>query len=471
MKAFYLGIDVSKGYSDFVILDFKKVPVVKGFQLDDTFEGHSRLYEILKRFLVDHPKAVLYAGVESTGGYESNWYKLLLSFNDSLNIQAARLNPSGVAYNSKADLKRNKTDKISAQSVAEFLISHPEKVTYQVHDFLTGIRKQWGFIQILKKQCTQFRNQLQSLLYISNPELLNFCKNGMSDWVLRLLLTHPTAEKLKRARAKTLAKIPYVSVDRAKELISNAKKSVASSTEPAIAQLITDTVFQILNIETAIKKQVDLLETQGSDIQEVKLLQTFKGIGSFSAIGLYLEIGSISRFKSAKKLSAFWGLHPVYKGSGDVEGGYKMSKQGRKNPRKILFTVALSAIESNPVIAPLYQNLLQQGRAKMDAIGICMHKIVRIIYGILKNNQAFDPEIDKANRRRSLPDITSDPKPMKTRRFQSYDIKAPISRRQSKKRLERERSQGATKGTVRGITPPVPVGNILSKLLENLNGS
>ena len=163
MKAFYLGIDVSKGYSDFVILDFKKVPVVKGFQLDDTFEGHSRLYEILKRFLVDHPKAVLYAGVESTGGYENNWYKLLLSFNDSLNIRTARLNPSGVAYNSKADLKRNKTDKISAQSVAEFLISHSEKVTYQVRDFLTGVRKQWGFIQILKKQCTQFRNQLQSL--------------------------------------------------------------------------------------------------------------------------------------------------------------------------------------------------------------------------------------------------------------------------------------------------------------------
>ena len=27
---------------------------------------------------------------------------------------------------------------------------------------------------------------------------------------------------------------------------------------------------------------------------------------------------------------------------------------------------------------------------KMAAIGLCMHKILRIIYGMLKNNQAYD---------------------------------------------------------------------------------
>ena len=80
-----------------------------------------------------------------------------------------------------------------------------------------------------------------------------------------------------------------------------------------------------------------------------------------------------------------------------------MSKQGRVNPRSILFTVALSAIQNNPLIKPFYEYHLQQGKHKMAAIGICMHKIVRIIYGMLKNNTAFDPNIDKANTRRSLP--------------------------------------------------------------------
>jgi hypothetical protein len=38
---------------------------------------------------------------------------------------------------------------------------------------------------------------------------------------------------------------------------------------------------------------------------------------------------------------------------------------------------------------------------KMAAIGLCMHKTLRIIYGMLKHNMAFDPEIDRKNREKS----------------------------------------------------------------------
>jgi hypothetical protein len=144
-----------------------------------------------------------------------------------------------------------------------------------------------------------------------------------------------------------------------------------------------------------------------------------------------------------------------------------MSKQGRANPRKILYTVTLSAIEHNPVIKPIYQFHLQQGKHKMDAIGICMHKILRIIYGMLKNNTAFDPKNDAANRQRSLPDITASPKKSPNRRFQSYDSKAPVSRRQRKKRLEREQSHSVITDTKSGISAPVPIGAIISNLLSN----
>ena len=144
-----------------------------------------------------------------------------------------------------------------------------------------------------------------------------------------------------------------------------------------------------------------------------------------------------------------------------------MSKQGRVQPRKILFTVALSAIGHNPVIKPLYQYHLEQGRKKMDAIGICMHKILRIVFGMLKNNTAFDPEIDTANRLRMLSTKPIDPKKNKDRRFQGYDSKAPVSRRQNKKRMEREQSQSVN-NTECGISAPVPIASILSDVLNKL---
>ena len=72
-----------------------------------------------------------------------------------------------------------------------------------------------------------------------------------------------------------------------------------------------------------------------------------------------------------------------------------MSKTGRKEPRWILFMVAKCAIVHNEMITELYQEYLEKGKTKMQSIGIIMHKILRIIYGMLKNNTPYDPKIDK----------------------------------------------------------------------------
>jgi transposase len=466
MKSYYLGIDVSKGYADFVIVDKQKQPVVKNFQLDDTFDGHSHLYQILGLFFTEHRNSTVYCAVESTGGYENNWYNALTKFQASLNIKVARLNPAAVFNNSKAGLKRNTTDKISAQNVAEYLVSHPEKVVYQQHDQMASLRKQWGFIQMLTKQCTQLLNQINNLLYTANPELLLFCRDGMPIWVLKLLLKYPTSGQLKKARAKTLTKIPYVTMPRAQQLIANAKRSVASATDPITAQLIGATARQILHLKKTIATQ-DKLMAADCDLPEVDLLKTFIGIGDASAIGLILEIQSVARFPKAKNLASFWGLHPVYKISGDGSGGFKMSKKGRKQPRKILFTVTLTATEHNPVIKELFQYQLARGKEKMDAIGICMHKILRIIYGMLKNKTAFDPKIDATNKMRRVSAKMVNTKSKSDRRFQCYDANAPVSGRQQKKRVEREQSHSVN-DTKHGISAPVPIGNIIANTLAKL---
>ena len=70
---FYLGIDVSKGYADFIILNKDKKVVEDNFQLDDTFEGHNQLNKIISGFIARYPNSNIFAAVESTGGYENNW--------------------------------------------------------------------------------------------------------------------------------------------------------------------------------------------------------------------------------------------------------------------------------------------------------------------------------------------------------------------------------------------------------------
>jgi len=442
MNQYFLGIDASKGYSDFVMLDAKKQTIIENFQIDDTFDGHARLYEVLHSFNKDYPEATICAAVESTGGYENNWFQSLLKFQGSLPIKTAHLNPLGVSHNSKADLKRNNTDKISARNVAEYMIAHPEKVSYQHQDSLASLRKQWGFITMLTKQSTQLLNQLESLVYNANPEILIYCKDGAPQWVLKLLTSYPTALRLSRAKVKVLARIPYISVDRAKQLIATAKKSVASANDKVTEQLIVATVKQIVHLKKTIKVQSEILANE-CQIPEVALLKTFNGIGDYSAIGLMLQIQSVSRFLTSKKISSFFGIHPEYKKSGDGIYKYRMSKKGRKEGRQILFIVAMSAIQTNPLIRDVYQQAVERGMEKMSAMGLCMHKILRIVYGMLKHNKAFDPQIDLKNRQKTSSrknNVVQD----EDRRYQDFDSNAPISRRQKMKRKERKQSQNVS---------------------------
>ena len=438
MQTFYLGIDASKGYADFIILNRYKKVVVESFQLDDTFDGHCLLYELLMNFSTDHPDSIICAALESTGGYENNWHNVLLEFQGTLNLQTARLNPLGVHHNSKADLKRNVTDKISARNVAEYMIAHPEKVSYQPQDHLASLRKQWGFVKMLTKQCTQLLNQLESLLYSANPEILTYCKDGVPAWVLKLLVKYPTAANLARAKMGSVSRIPFVSTAKAEALVLNAKKSVASAVDEVTQQLVAATVKQILHLKETIKIQSAIM-ARACAVPEVELLKTFIGISDASAIGLMLNIQSVKRFKTVKKLAAFFGLHPKLKISGDGVSYVRMSKQGRAEPRQILYMVAMAAITRNPLIREIYQERVGQGMEKMAAIGLCMHKILRIVYGMLKNNRPFDPEIDWRNRQKPISQRKQ--KQNKIRRYQDNDFKAPITRRQKAKRKEQRQTQ------------------------------
>ena len=453
MKKFYLGCDVSKGYGDFIIMDSEKTIIESNFQLDDTFEGHNFLHNILLDFFEKQTDAILFAAVESTGSLENNWLNLFYRLGQTMNIKATRINPLPINRLYDASLTRNVNDKISAKTIAEYLIIFPEKLIYNQNDPYESLKKQWTFLVMLKKQKTQLLNQLSTHIYTTFPFMVKFCKNGIPNWLFLLLIQYPSASKLSRARKETVAKIPYISRKRAMEIISLAKKSIGSSDDDTTAFLIKSIVKQIVNLKKTIEEQHKHLKIN-CDLPEIKLLNSFKGIGIISAIGLVININSIERFPSAKHLASYFGIHPVYRQSGDGTSGFRMSKKGRVAPRQILYMVARTSIIHNPLIREIYLDQLKQGKKKMSALGVCMHKILRIVYGMLKTNTNYDSEIDRRNknRTRSSQILNSDTEDNK-RRFQKLDVDAPISRRQNIKRKKRKQSQSLQQ-TNCGIMPP-----------------
>ena len=440
MSNYYLGCDVSKGYADFIILDSSKKILEPVFQLDDTFEGHNQFYHFLCDFFKQHPGSTLFSAVESTGGLENNWLALFKRLADIMNIKSSRINPVGPNALHKASLERNSNDAISAKLIAEYLITYPKKVNYAADDPYISLRKQWNLIEMYKKQKTQLLNQLNILLYTSMPFLMKYTRNGIPNWMLLLVNKYPSSSKLARAKETTLAKIPYISHKRACSIIADAKLSVGSVDDLTTGFIIKSAVEQILHLKNKIDQHKQYMINR-CDLPEVKLLESFQGIGTYSAIGLVLNIISVDRFPSAKHLASYFGVHPVYKISGDGKGAFRMSKKGRCAPRQILYMVARSSIIYNPLIKEVYISHLKRGNTKSSALGVCMHKILRIVFGILKHQKEFDPQIDRQNRNKTRIAKKKNTGSNLKRRYQEKSDDAPVSRRQSIKRRKRKQSQ------------------------------
>ncbi len=453
VKKGFLGIDVSKGYADFVLFDEQCRVLEALFQLSDTIQGRKEL----KRLIVgwqEQGLEELYCGVESTGGYENNWHSLLKGLQTKGGIWVSRLNARAVKSLSEAYLKRTITDGVSAENIATYLVKFPEKVDYGLRvgsmgehfkdgrQFVTGL-SMWT------KQKVQLSNQLEKLLYQNMSELLIYCRHGIPTWMLQILVKYPCPGQIKKAGAASLSKIKGISKEKAQAILKKISENDRLTTKP-IQRMISMTAREILHQQSLIESNKGYLNEMYREDANVKKLFAIKGIGLDSAVSLVLEIEDVTRFANAKKIVAYFGIDPTFKQSGDGLWGNHMSKKGRGHIRAVLYMVSLSAVRYNPLFKQLYARFRAKGMTHKQAAGVVMNKLLRVIYGVLKSGESFNPDIDKKHREQAAQKQVikkqenkkeKKANQEKKERFQSYLDTAPISNRNFKKRKKQLASQ------------------------------
>lgn len=142
-------------------------------------------------------------------------------------------------------------------------------------------------------------------------------------------------------------------------------------------------------------KQQLLAHIQAHDTlqHQHEILTSIVGIGDSSAARVLAEIGSIEHFQSARQLAAFAGLTPQEHQSGtSVHGKTRLCKIGNGRLRKALYFPALHLMRRCPQMQEFRERLLAAGKTKMQVVGAVMHKLIRVIYGVLKSGQPFDPD-------------------------------------------------------------------------------
>jgi len=451
----YLGIDVSKGYSDFVLMNSSQELLEGLFQLDDTFKGHEQLKALLKKYVSKMPGIEIFCGLESTGGYERNWYNYLLQISKELPLKVALINPVLIKGVSKSLLTRTITDSVSAINIGIYLMNYKSKIKFNnevsgnENPFKEG-RSLYTYQKMLNKQKVQLNNQLEKLLYQNFSEILIYCRNGIPVWLLRLLVKYPTPESIKKAGIEKIKKIQGIGNDKAGKIIQKAEINT-QRVDMKMAFIIKNTSSEILHKEEKLYESKSFLESIYKENPTVKLLCSICGIAYSSAIAILFEIEDINRFDSAKKIAAYFGLNPQFKQSGDGSWGNHLSKKGRKLMRTILYMTCLCAIRHDPMMKKKYADIRAKGRCHLFAMGVLMHKMLRIIYGILKTEKPYDTNIDEKNKQKSIEKQTDLDELKKNqirenlkkiRRYQKQNIdEMPISKRRVKKIKELEMPQ------------------------------
>src|SRR5699024_2657456 len=112
---------------------------------------------------------------------------------------------------------------------------------------------------------------------------------------------------------------------------------------------------EILHKAKVIDREEAYLTAIYKDNSQVNLLTTIPGVAVRSAVKIILEIEDVNRFASVKKMASYFGLHPTFKQSGDGKWSNYMSKKGRSTMRSTLYMCALSGMQFNPVLKPIYE--------------------------------------------------------------------------------------------------------------------
>lgn len=172
------------------------------------------------------------------------------------------------------------------------------------------------------------------------------------------------------------------------ESLKDRDEVVRRSIETVLAHL--DKEIQLL--EDLIRQHID----RHPDLKsQCELLKTIPGIGDGTAAFFLAEIGArLSLFSHAKQLVAYCGLNVRHKESGSsVRGRSRLSKFGNKRLRAALYMPALVALRWNPAVKALAARMEENHKSKMARVGAAMRKLLHQIFGVLKNQQPFNPAL------------------------------------------------------------------------------
>lgn len=177
---------------------------------------------------------------------------------------------------------------------------------------------------------------------------------------------------------------------RRKLLVTQQQQLRQSLSDLGLGQSLKSLLSRLDGVIQVIEKRLKTLAHELGWQPDLARLQSIPGVGPLNALAL-LEAYHSGQFSHRDAYIAFLGLDVRTKDSGKLKGRRKLTKNGNSEPRRLLYSAAMSASKQGQYFHEMKLALQARGLTKIQSLVVISRKIARIAFGLLKNQQYFDP--------------------------------------------------------------------------------
>ena len=385
----YVGIDVAKDKHDCFITNSDGEVLFQVFTIQNNREGFDGLFSRIQS--VSHDMSNIKVGLEATGHYSYN----LLGYLIDKGLPTFIINPLHTnLYRKSLSLRKTKTDKVDARTIAMMLMSDVNLKSYSdtsYHNEELKSLTRYRFDKVQER--AQLKQSVSRLVTILFPELEKLVPTIHIASVYALLSELPSAGKIASCHLTHLTKLlenasrDRYSREKAIQIREAARVSIGSNM-PAKSlelkhtlKLIGELDSEISEIESEIKRIMDQIDSP---------ILTIPGIGYRMGAMILAEIGDFSRFDSPDKILAYAGASPSTYQSGQLESSYShMEKRGSRYLRFALINAAKYVCHWDKTFGAYLQKKISEGKHYNVAITHATKKLVRLIYAMEKSGKPY----------------------------------------------------------------------------------
>ena len=384
-----VGIDVAKDKHDCIIVSSEGEVIFKPFVIGNNRVGFDELYEKICSVGVSFDK--IKVGLEATGHYSYN----LLGYLLDKGLPTYVINPLHTnLYRKSLSLRKTKTDKVDARTIAAMLLSDVNLKSYSntlYHNEELKSLTRYRFDKV--KERAKLKTSVARLVNILFPELEKLVSTLHMASVYELLSQYPSAKQIASVHLTKLTNLLSTASkgrygkERAEEIRIAAKNSIGSDM-PAKSLELKHTIKLIRELDAEIEEIEFHIEIIMDEINSPIL--TIPGISYRMGAMIIAEIGDFDNFNSPNKILAYAGLSPSTYQSGQLTSSCShMEKRGSRYLRYALFNATKFVCNWDDTFAEYLAKKRSEGKHYNVAISHACKKLVRVIYHLETTGESY----------------------------------------------------------------------------------